>query len=195
MGGGVFTLNSTYFDSIYSFHRRQVLLPLKKKLGKKFGGDDDVNLYEMKMVIEEAFRSGFDSSVGKEFVCNARGPSSLPGSGRSPEEGKGYPLQYSWASLRAQLVKNPPAMRETWFLSLGWEDSPGEGEGYPLQYPGLENSMDYSPWGCKELDMNEQLSLLDQITNRDLLYSAGNYTQYFVITYKETESEKEHIYM
>ena len=55
--------------------------------------------------------------------------------------------------------------------------------------------MDYSPWGCKELDMNEQLSLLDQITNRDLLYSAGNYTQYFVITYKETESEKEHIYM
>ena len=92
-------------------------------------------------------------------------------------------------------MKNPPAMRETWFLSLGWEDSPGEGEGYPLQYPGLENSMDYSPWGCKELDMNEQLSLLDQITNRDLLYSAGNYTQYFVITYKETESEKEHIYM
>ena len=94
MGGGVFTLNSTYFDSIYSFHRRQVLLPLKKKLGKKFGGDDDVNLYEMKMVIEEAFRSGFDSSVGKEFVCNARGPSSLPGSGRSPGEGDGNPLQY-----------------------------------------------------------------------------------------------------
>ena len=55
--------------------------------------------------------------------------------------------------------------------------------------------MDYSPWGCKELDMNEQLSLLDQITNRDPLYSTGNYTQYFVITYKETESEKEHIYM
>ena len=88
-------------------------------------------------------------------------------------------------------------MRETWVLSLGWEDSPGEGEGYPLQYSGLENSMGYSPWGRKELDMAEwlSLSLLDQITNRDLLYSTGNYTQYFVITYKEKESEKEYIYM
>ena len=42
----------------------------------------------------------------------------------------------------AQLVKNTPAMRETWVRSLGWEDSPGEGKGYPLQYSGLENSMD-----------------------------------------------------
>ena len=42
----------------------------------------------------------------------------------------------------AQLVKNPPAMRETWVRSLGWDDSPGEGKGYPLQYSGLENSMD-----------------------------------------------------
>ena len=47
-----------------------------------------------------------------------------------------------WASLVAQLVKNRPAMRETWVLSLGWEDSPGEGKSYPLQYSGLENSMD-----------------------------------------------------
>ena len=46
----------------------------------------------------------------------------IPGSGSSPEEGIGYPLQYSWASLVHQLVKNPPAMWETWFLSLGWED-------------------------------------------------------------------------
>ena len=49
---------------------------------------------------------------------------------------------YLWASLVAQLVKNPPAMRETWLLSLGWEDSPGEGKSYPLQYSGLENSTD-----------------------------------------------------
>ena len=41
----------------------------------------------------------------------------------------------------AQLVKNLPAMRETWVQSLGWEDSPGEGQGYPLQYSGLETSM------------------------------------------------------
>ena len=46
----------------------------------------------------------------------------IPGSGRSTEEGIGYPLQYSWASLVAQLVKNLPAMRKTWVRSLGWED-------------------------------------------------------------------------
>ena len=62
------------------------------------------------------------SSVGKESACNAGEPSLIPGSGRSAEEGKGYPLQYSWVSLVAQLVKNPPAMRETWIWSLGWED-------------------------------------------------------------------------
>ena len=47
---------------------------------------------------------------------------SISGSGRSPGEGIGYPLQYSWASLVAQLVKNPPAMQETWVRSQGWED-------------------------------------------------------------------------
>ena len=46
----------------------------------------------------------------------------ISGSGTSPEEGRGYPLQYSWASLMAQLVKNPPAMWDTWVRSLGWED-------------------------------------------------------------------------
>ena len=46
----------------------------------------------------------------------------IPGSGRSAGEGIGYSLQYSWASLVAQLVKNPPAMWETWVQSLGWED-------------------------------------------------------------------------
>ena len=62
------------------------------------------------------------SSAGKEFACNAGDPDSIPGSGRSPREGIGYPLQYSWASLLAQLVKNPPAMPETWVRSMGWED-------------------------------------------------------------------------
>ena len=61
-------------------------------------------------------------SVGKESACDARDPSLIPGSGRSPGEGIGYPIQYSWASLVAQLVKNPPAMPETWVQSLGWED-------------------------------------------------------------------------
>ena len=55
-----------------------------------------------------------DGSVGKESACNAGHPGSIPGSGRSAGEGIGYPLQYSWASLVAQLGKNPPAMWETW---------------------------------------------------------------------------------
>ena len=62
------------------------------------------------------------SSAGKKFACNAENPSSTPGSGRSPGEGVGYPLQNSWASLVTQMVKNLPAMLETWAQSLGWED-------------------------------------------------------------------------
>ena len=53
-------------------------------------------------------------SAGKESACNAGDPGSIPGLGRSPGEGIGYPLQYSWASLMALTVKNPPAMWETW---------------------------------------------------------------------------------
>ena len=63
-----------------------------------------------------------NSSVGEESTCNAGDPCLIPGSGRSTGEGIGYPLQYSWASLVAQLVNNPPAMWETWVRSLGWED-------------------------------------------------------------------------
>ena len=79
-----------------------------------------LNGYEFGYVLREI---GFPhSSVGKESACNAGDPSSIPWSGRSAEEGIGYPLQYSWASLVAQLVKNPPALWETWVQSLGWED-------------------------------------------------------------------------
>ena len=62
------------------------------------------------------------SSAGEEPACNAGDPGLIPRLGRSPGEGIGYPLQYSWAFLVAQLVKNPPAMQETWVLSLGWEE-------------------------------------------------------------------------
>ena len=62
-----------------------------------------------------------DRSVGKESACNAGDPALIPGLGRSAGEGIGYSLQY-WASLVAQLVKNPPTMRETGVQSLGWED-------------------------------------------------------------------------
>jgi len=54
------------------------------------------------------------SSAGEESACNAGDPSLIPGSERSPGEGIDYPLQYSWASLVAQMVKNLPAMRQTW---------------------------------------------------------------------------------
>ena len=82
-----------------------------------------------------------DSSVGEESSCSAGDPGSIPGLERSPGEGIGYPLQYSWASLVAQLVKYPLQCGRPGFdLWLG--RSPGEGNGYPLQYSGLENSID-----------------------------------------------------
>ena len=62
------------------------------------------------------------SSSGKESACNAGDPGSIPGLETSPREGIGYPLQHSWASQVVQMVKNLPAMRETWVQSLGWED-------------------------------------------------------------------------
>ena len=62
------------------------------------------------------------NSAGKESICNAGDPGLIPGSGRSAGERIGYPFQYSWASLVTQLVKNLPTMRETWVLSMGWED-------------------------------------------------------------------------
>ena len=66
----------------------------------------------------------------------------IPGWGRSAGEGIGYSLQYSWASLVAQLVKNLPANVGNLGSVPGWGRSPGEGKGYPLQYSGLENFMD-----------------------------------------------------
>ena len=78
------------------------------------------------------------SSAGKESAYNAGDINSIPGSGSSPGEGIGYPLQYSWASLVALMVKNPPAMRETWVRSLGWED--------PLEEGMATHSSILAPW-------------------------------------------------
>ena len=80
-------------------------------------------------------------SAGKESTCNVGDLGSIPGLGRSPGEGIGYPLQCSWASLVVQTVKNPPAMPGDLGLIPRWGRSPGEGKGYPLQYSGLENPM------------------------------------------------------
>ena len=83
----------------------------------------------------------------------------IPGSGRSTGEGIGYPLQYSWASLVAQLVKNQPTMQENWDRSLGWEN-PLERERLPtpILWPGEFHGL-YSPWGHKESYITERLSL------------------------------------
>ena len=106
-----------------------------------------------------SFKGFSDSSVGKESACNAGDPGSIPGSGRSSGEGIGYPLQYTWTSLVAQLVKNPPARWETWVRLLGGED-PWRKERLPTPvfWPGEFHGL-YSPWSRKESDMTEQLSL------------------------------------
>ena len=84
-----------------------------------------------------------DSSVGKESACSAGDPGLIPGSGRSAGEGIGYPLQYSWASLVAQLMKNQSAYNAGDLDSIpGLGRSPGEGKGYLLQLSGLEDFID-----------------------------------------------------
>ena len=93
-----------------------------------------------------------DSSVGKEYTCNAGDPGLIPGLGRSTGEGIAYPIQYSWASHMAQQVKNPPAMQETWVQTLGWED-PQRRERLPTPvfWP-RERHGQYSPWDHKAAD-------------------------------------------
>ena len=85
------------------------------------------------------------SSAGKESACSGD-PGSISGSGRSPGEVVGYPLQYSWASLVAQLVKNPPAMQETWVQSLGWEDPLEEGMATHSSVCAWKIPMDRGAW-------------------------------------------------
>ena len=91
-----------------------------------------------------------DSSVGKESAYDAGDLGSIPGSGKFPEEGIGYPLQYSWASFVAQLVKNPPAMRENWVQSLGWKDPLEKGKATPSNILAWRWT-----WGHEESDTTE----------------------------------------
>ena len=84
-----------------------------------------------------------DSSVGKESTCNAGDPALIPGSGRSLI---GYPLHYSWASLVAQLVKNLPAMWETWVRSLCWEDPLEKGKATHSSVLAWRIPMDRRAW-------------------------------------------------
>ena len=117
------------------------------------------------------YGSSDGGSAGKESTCNAGDPGSIPGSGISPGEGIGSPLQYSWTSLVAQMVKNPPLMQETWVQSLGWK-IPWRREQLPTPVlsPGelheQRNLAGYSPWGFKESNTTEQLSLSNGILFR-----------------------------
>ena len=111
-----------------------------------------LNPFKLQVLHDQGVRESFHlSSV--QSTCKAGDPSSIPGSGRSPGEGIGYPLQGSWTSLVVQLVKNLPAMWETWVQSLGWED-PQRRERLPTPvfWPGEFHGL--SPWGRKEWDMN-----------------------------------------
>ena len=101
-------------------------------------------------------------SAGKESACNAGGPGSIPGSGRSAREGTGYPLPYSWASLVAQLVRIHLQCRfDPWVGEIPWR------RGDPLEMRRATHSSVLAwripstvyPWGCKEWGTTEHLPL------------------------------------
>ena len=147
------SLSLTHFSLMVS-----VVLKCRYLHSRKFPGGLVVRtrwshyLTRVLFLVIEAHLWGFlDSSVGNESPCSAGNLGSIPVLGISAGEGIGYPLQYSWVSLVAQLVKNPPAMWETWIRSLGWEDPLEKGKAtHSGEFHGL-----YSPWGHKELDMTE----------------------------------------
>ena len=125
------------------------------------------------------------SSAGEEYTCNPGDPSSIPGSGRSPREGVGYPLQYSWASLVAQMVKNPPAMQKIWDRSLGWENPLEKAMAthssiLAWRIPHEQRSLvGYGPRGHKESDTSwatkHSIAFLRQKKWRKLLWQPPNH--------------------
>ena len=103
------------------------------------------------------------SWAGKESACNAGDPSSIPGLGRSPGEGIGYPRQYSWVSLVPQLVKNTATMWEPWVPSLGWEDALEKGMATHSSILAWRIPMDRGAWwatvmGSQSRDLTEWVS-------------------------------------
>ena len=96
-----------------------------KNSTEKFPGPLNMQFFIYSSISKDLSFSG--NSAGKESFWNSGDPGSIPGSGRSPGERIGYWLQYSWASLVAQMVKDPFAMWKTWLWSLGWEDPLEEG--------------------------------------------------------------------
>ena len=111
-------------------------------------------------------------------MCNAGDPGSIPGWGRYPGEGIDYPLQYSWASLVAQLVKNPPALRETWVRFLDWED--------PLEKAMATHSdilAQRIPWTVKSVGAAKSRT---QLSNFHFTYTVYLYLDHMIYTLKIT---------
>ena len=124
-------------------------------------------------------------SAGKEFACNVGDLGSIPGLGRSPGEGKGYPIQYSglensmdcivpwgrrvrhdWATFTSQValvVKNPPANAGD-IRDSGFDPCPGERNGAPLQYSCLENTMDRRTWQATVYRVAQSQTLLKRLS-------------------------------
>ena len=114
----------------------------------------------------ENVKEGFNNRGGLPWqlswlrICNNAGDTgSITGLARSPGEGIGYPLQYSWASLVAQLVKESACSVGDLSLIPGLGRSPGKGNSYPLWYSGLENWMECTVHGVTESDTTEWISL------------------------------------
>ena len=100
------------------------------------------------------------SSAGIESICNARDPSWVPGLWRSPWEGTVYPL-YSWASLVSQMIKNWPAMQETWVGSLGWENPMEEGTATHSSILAWRITMDRGAWRAAVHGGHEELETME----------------------------------
>ena len=103
----------------------------------------------------------------KNLPANA---GSIPGSGRSPAERIGYPLQYSCPSLMSQMVKKPPVMKETWVQLLGWEYLEESKETHSSilawRIPCNRSPAGHSSWSPKESAMTEQLSIAQHRGNK-----------------------------
>ena len=109
----------------------------------------------------------------------------IPGLGRSPGEGIGYPLQYSWASLVAQLVKNPPALWEIWVQSLGWEDLLEKGKATHSSI--LAWRIPWATRGLKEWDTTEKLSLFIYESRGTFYLTSTQVCVLFIVLFKSLE--------
>ena len=125
---------------------------IKNKLRKKNVLSQNIYVTGKFSILIKLWFDGFpDSSVGKESTCNAGEPGSISGLGRSPGEGIGYPLQYTWASLVAQLVICLQCGRpkfDPWVRKIPWRR---DRLSTPVFWLGEFHEL-YSPWGHKESD-------------------------------------------